>query len=128
MGLISLFQAGLIKQLPDLPGKYFDAERVDASPEAYQKLAVPDSFLGLVSYNVTTLLAVAGPGYPPGVKRVATAALLGKTTIDFWQAAILSRAQWTKQKAFCIWCLGASAATTYSLVQSARLFRATDSR
>ena len=49
MGLISLYQLGLIRHLPEPPLPYFDADKVDAAPEADQYLAMPDGVLGLGS-------------------------------------------------------------------------------
>ena len=52
MGVISLYQTGLVKHLPEPPLGLFDADRVDAAADAYP-LGVPDATLGLVSYGVT---------------------------------------------------------------------------
>lgn len=60
MGLISLYQLGVLKHLPETPLPLLDADRVDASPEAYERFQVGDAFLGFVSYGVTMLLAAAG--------------------------------------------------------------------
>ncbi len=35
MGLISLYQLGIVKYLPDPPLPGFDSDKVDAAPEAY---------------------------------------------------------------------------------------------
>jgi hypothetical protein len=42
-------------------------------------------------------------------------ALLAKTAADTAQAARLTIDQWTKHKAFCLWCLLAATATFVSL-------------
>ncbi len=111
MGLIALYQMGLIRHLPEpsLPG--LDADKVDASDEAYSFLQTPDAFIGLGSYAATLGLAAMG-----GKNRAVTSpwiplALLAKTTADAAQAAKLTVDQWTKHKAFCSWCLLAAAAT-----------------
>ena len=41
MGLIALYQTGIIRQLPDLPLPLMDAEKVDASEEVYENLPCP---------------------------------------------------------------------------------------
>src|SRR5437763_11957824 len=60
MGLIALYQMGIIKHLPepDVPG--LDADKVDASEEAYSYLETPDAAIGLGSYAVTLGLAAMG--------------------------------------------------------------------
>jgi uncharacterized membrane protein len=115
MGLITLYQIGIIKHLPEPPLPGFDADKVDASEEAYSYLQTPDAFIGLGSYAVTMGLAAMGP-----INRAATQpwiplALLAKTTADATQAAKLTVDQWTKHRAFCFWCLLAAAATFAAL-------------
>ena len=59
--VVSAYQAGLLKRLPDiLPGRIFDAERVDASDYAYRRLQVPDGFLMVLTYAATAALLAAG--------------------------------------------------------------------
>jgi hypothetical protein len=60
MGLIVLYQTGVIKHLPEpeLPG--LDADKVDASEEAYSYFETPDAAIGLGSYAVTLGLAAMG--------------------------------------------------------------------
>ncbi|QDV33377.1 vitamin K epoxide reductase family protein [Tautonia plasticadhaerens] len=117
MGLITLYQMGLIRHLPEprLPG--LDADRVDAAPEAYarMRLPMPDAPLGLVSYATTIALASAG-----GLDRSRThpwlpIALLAKTAIDALQAGKLTWEQWDRHRAFCSWCLLAAGATAAAL-------------
>ena len=102
MGLISLYQMGLIAHLPDPPLPGFDADTVDASAEAYAKLSMPDGVLGLGSYAVTTALAAMG-----GQDRALTQSwipltLAAKVAFDAAQAAKLSVDQWTKHRALCV--------------------------
>src|SRR5579872_3153524 len=60
MGLITLYQVGLIKHLPEPPLPGLDADRVDASAEAYSRFSTPDGILGLGNYAVTMGLAAMG--------------------------------------------------------------------
>ncbi len=111
MGLIALYQTGIIRRLPDLPLPMMDSDKVDASEEAYEKLSMPDAFLGLGSYAATMGLAAMG-----GKDRAQTGpwiplALAGKASLDALQAAKLTYDQWARHKAFCLWCLIAAAAT-----------------
>jgi uncharacterized membrane protein len=120
MMLIGLYQLGILRHLPDLPGRWFDAERVDASSEAYARFATPDAFLGLVSYGLTAMLAAAG-----GVRRSRwiARALFAKVLGDSAFALKLTIDQWAKHRAFCVWCLIAAAATFASLPLSTRELR-----
>jgi hypothetical protein len=57
--IISLYQLGVIRHLPDPPGRIFDSDRVNASHKAYA-LGVPDGTLGLGLYALTLIPAGAG--------------------------------------------------------------------
>lgn len=111
MGVIALYQIGVTKHIPEPPLPMLDADEVDASEEAYERLSVGDAFIGFVSYGVTMLLAAAG-----GPRRHVThpwlpRALAVKAAFDAAQAAKLTVDQWTKHRAFCSWCLTAAGAT-----------------
>lgn len=115
MGAIALYQNGIIKHLPDPPLPYVDSEKVDASAEAYKYLQVGDSALGLGSYAATLALAAMGPA-----DRVASApwlplALGVKVLFDAIYAAKLTVDQWTRHRAFCVYCLTAAGATFASV-------------
>lgn len=115
MALISLYQMGILKRLPELPVKGLDAEKVDASPDAYAHLQMGDAFIGMISYAVTAGLAAMG-----GKTRVATApliplALAAKAGADAAQAARLGYQQYARHRAACMWCLIAATATFATL-------------
>jgi hypothetical protein len=115
MGLITLYQMGIIKHLPDLlPLSILDADRVDASPEAYSRFSTPDGALGLGSYAITLGLAAMGGKDRAHEQPWIPLGLAAKVAFDASQAVRLFRDQKTKYHAFCPWCLlaaGASAAT-----------------
>lgn len=111
MGLIAAYQIGLLKRLPDLPLPLTDADKVDASEEAYAKLSMPDAFLGLGSYAATMGLAAMGGKDRAEQQPWIPLALAAKAGVDALQAGKLTYDQWAKHKAFCIWCLVAAAAT-----------------
>lgn len=115
MGLISLYQMGMIRHLPEPPLPMFDADKVDASPDAYEKLSAPDASLGLASYSVT--MAMACMEGPDRAKTHPWLPLLmtGKVFVDTVQAGKLTIDQWTKHRAFCFWCLVAAGATFATL-------------
>ena len=115
LGLIGLYQTGIIKHLPEPPLPYLDAEKVDASPEAYEWLSTPDAVLGVASFGVTMTLAAMGGPKRARKQPYIPIALAAKTALDVFNAARLTRDQWTKHRAFCVWCLVA-AGTTFATV------------
>jgi uncharacterized membrane protein len=94
---------------PPLP--MMNADKVDASAEAYAKFSTPDAILGLGSYAAT--MALAAMGGRDRVRELPSVplALAAKIAFDVTNAAKLSVDQWTKHRAFCFWCLLAAAAT-----------------
>lgn len=54
--VISLFQLGYIKMMPDIPGEIFDTEKVNSSKEAVL-MGLPDGVVSLGMYTATMLLA-----------------------------------------------------------------------
>jgi hypothetical protein len=124
MGLIGLYQLGIIKHSPEPAPPGMDADKVDASAEAYEKIQVGDAFIGFVSYGVTMLLAAAGGRRRWLEQRWLPIALAGKAVADAAQAATLTVDQWTKHHAFCFWCLTAAAATFIALPLTWREARA----
>lgn len=111
MGLIALYQIGVIKHLPEpaLPG--LDADKVDASDEAYSHLQMGDAFIGLGSYAATMGLAAMGPKDRAKTQPWIPLALAAKAGADAAQAAKLTYDQFAKHKAACMWCLVAAVAT-----------------
>jgi hypothetical protein len=90
MGLIAAYQMGLIRRLPDLPLPLMDAEKVDASDEAYEKLSTPDAFIGLGSYAATMGLAAMGGKDRAQEQPWIPLALAAKASVDALQAAKLT--------------------------------------
>ena len=111
MGLIALRQMGLIRRMPDVPFPWFNAEKVDTSDEAYEHLQMGDAFLGLGSYAVTAGLAAMGGKFRTTEQPWIPLLLMGKAAMDAASSARLTRDQWVRHRAFCIWCLIASGAT-----------------
>ncbi|WPP52258.1 vitamin K epoxide reductase family protein [Catalinimonas niigatensis] len=56
---ISLYQLGIIRHMPDLPGKIFDSDKANGSKDAYI-MGVPDGPISLVLYGLNIVLASAG--------------------------------------------------------------------
>lgn len=111
LGLLTLYQMGLIRHMPEPPLPGFDADKVNGSAEAYSKLAIPDALLGVSSYAGTMLLAAMG-----GLNRAREhpwmpLALAAKVGLDATLASILLLTQVLKLRAFSFWSLLTSAAT-----------------
>jgi len=111
MGAIALYQTGIIEHLPDLPLPRADADKVDASAEAYSRFDTPDAILGLGSYAATMALAAMGGADRATETPWVPLAMAGKIAFDVANAARLTIDQFVKQKAFCTLCLTAAAAT-----------------
>lgn len=111
MGLITLYQTGIIHHLPEPPLPGLNADKVDASDEAYSRFSVPDGVLGLGSYAATLGLAAIGGADRARTQPWLPLALAAKVAFDMTQAIRLTYQQPTKYHAYCFWCLLASAAT-----------------
>ena len=111
MGVIALYQMGLLKHLPEPPLPIFDADRVDASAEAYKRFSTPDAILGLGSYAATMGLAAMGGSDRARKAPWIPLALAAKVGFDVANAARLTVVQWKQHRAFCLWCLVAASAT-----------------
>lgn len=115
MGIIALYQMGVIPHLPEPPIPGFDADEVDASEEAYERFAMPDAVLGLGSYAATLALIAAGGEDRARTRPWLPLALAAKAGLDAAQAAKLTWDQWAKHRAFCSYCLVAAGATFSTL-------------
>lgn len=111
MGVISLYQMGMIGHLPEPPLPRLDADEVDAAAEAYSNLTTPDAVLGFASYAGTMVLAAMGAPDRARTRPWIPLALGAKVMADAAQAARLTVEQWTKHREFCSWCLLAAGLT-----------------
>ncbi|HET6567048.1 MAG TPA: vitamin K epoxide reductase family protein [Rhodothermales bacterium] len=111
MGVISLYQMGVLRHLPEPPLPHLDADKVDASRQSFEWLSTPDGPLGLLSYSATAVLAAAGGKDRATRTPWIPIALAAKVAADTAQAARLTIDQWTKHRAFCSYCLLAAGAT-----------------
>lgn len=115
MQLISLYQMGIIKHLPDPPLPHIDSDRVDASPDAYEKLETPDAILALANYAVTMTLTGMGAPDRAETQPWIPLAMTGKIVFDTYQAARLYINQAKVQKVYCFWCITAAIATALTV-------------
>ncbi|MCC9136925.1 vitamin K epoxide reductase family protein [Pontibacter silvestris] len=122
--LISLFQMGYIKKLPDLPGKVFDTEKVNSAKDAVI-LGLPDGVISLGAYAATMFLAMAGTRFRKQSRLIDVA--LGSVVLG--QA--IGGAQYmvnmaTVQKKVCIYCVAGAAINFASLKPLVKLFKRRD--
>lgn len=108
MGVVAAYQMGLVGHLPEPPLPFLDADKVDASGEAYQYLKTPDAALGLVSYATTLVLAGMGSRRRAEEQPWVPLALAVKVGLDAVSALYLTVEQASKHRKFCSWCLLAS--------------------
>src|SRR5829696_2825425 len=105
MGVVTAYQMGLVRHLPEPPLPLLDADKVDASGEAYQYLKTPDAALGLASYAATLVLAGMGSGRRAQERPWIPLALAAKVAVDAASALYLTVEQGSKHRRFCSWCL-----------------------
>ncbi|MDP9372764.1 MAG: vitamin K epoxide reductase [Chloroflexota bacterium] len=110
-GIIALYQLGIIKHLPDPPLPRFDSDKVDSSRQAYGYFSTPDGALAVGSYAATLGLAAMGGRDRATTQPWIPLLMAAKIAFDNVVSTKLTIDQWTKHRAFCIYCLLASAAT-----------------
>jgi uncharacterized membrane protein len=111
MGIVILYQTGIVRHLPDPPIPGMDSDKVDASGEAYDSFKTPDATLGLASYGATLALIGMGTADRAQVQPAIPLLAAVKVAIDAAGAAWLTAEQVSKHRALCFYCLLASAAT-----------------
>lgn len=111
MGVIALYQMGIIRHIPEPPLPRLDADEVDGSDQAYSYGSMPDGVLGLRSYATTAALAAMGGADRARKHPWIPLALGAKLLFDAGVAGKLTWDQWAKHRKFCSWCLLSAAAT-----------------
>lgn len=117
--VVSLYQTGVIKELPELPLPFFEANRVDASEYAYSRLNTPDGPLMLINYGITAWLASTGGEKRARENPLVPIAMGAKILVDSIAAAELAREEWSENKAFCEYCQVATLCSFASLALAA---------
>ena len=117
--VVSLYQTGVIKELPELPLPFFEANRVDASEYAYSRLNTPDDPLMLINYGITAWLASTGGENRARENPLVPIAMGAKILVDSIAAAELAREEWSENQAFCEYCQVATLCSFASLALAA---------
>lgn len=115
LGVVGLYQFGLLRRVPELSLPFLDADAVDASGEAYQELRTPDAALGLLSAGVTLVLAGMGDRDRARTMPWVPLALAAKTAADAGGGIYLFAEQVTKHRKVCSWCTVAAVAQVATL-------------
>lgn len=112
MSVVTAYQSGLLRRLPDPPLPGVDSNKVDASGEAYIHLHTPDATLALASYGASMVLIGMGAGDRAQRQPLIPLLAAAKLAYDALGAAYLTVEQISKHRALCAWCLFAAAAST----------------
>ena len=115
-GVVSAYQMGLVRRLPDPPIGPFDSSRVDASDYAYKRLDTPDGLLMILTYAATAALAGAGGMDRARERPYLPLLLAAKALYDVQTTARLAREEWNENHALCAYCQAATAATAVAAV------------
>ncbi len=115
-GAVTAYQTGLIKRLPDiLPGRIWDAEKVDASDYAYRNLQQPDGPMMLVNFGLTAMALAAGGADRARENPALPLVAAGKAAVDLALCGVLAAQEWRDNKALCSWCQVATAISAATL-------------
>ncbi len=115
LSVVGLYQVGIIPRVPEPPLPGLDADKVDASGEAYNLFKTPDAFLGIASYAGTLILAGAGDADRAQRRPWLVLAFAAKVAVDAVSACFLTIEQVSRHRRICSWCL-ASAGLTFAMV------------
>jgi len=105
MSIITLYQAGIVKRIPEPRRLGFDSARVTGSAQAYALFETPDSVLGLASYAATLAIAACGAPGRHKARPFLPIILFGKTLLDTVVAAKLLVDERRRYKTWCLWCV-----------------------
>jgi uncharacterized membrane protein len=111
LGVVEAYQTGLLRTVPEPPLQFLDADKVDASGEAYHSFGTPDAGLGIVSYGITMALVAAGPEDRAESKPWLPLLAAAKVMTDALNGGYLFAEQVSKHRAICGWCTVAAVAS-----------------
>lgn len=113
---VAAYQTGISKRLPDiLPGKIWDAEKVDASDYAYANLQQPDGPMMLVNYGLTAMAIAAGGKDRARQNPALPVAAAAKAAADLALCSAMAALEWRENRKLCSWCQVATAISGVTL-------------
>jgi uncharacterized membrane protein len=115
---VGMFQMGMLKRLPDLPLRRFDATRVDASEYGYKYGQTPDALWMIAQYAVSAILVGMGGNDRARDMPAVPLALSAKLLADVGTNLFLARQEWKYNKALCGYCQSATLASIMSFALS----------
>jgi uncharacterized membrane protein len=118
--IISLYQMGYIKYLPDVPYKVFDSDKVNASKEAVM-MGLPDGVISLGMYAGSMFLATAAsskPKYSKWLDLALGGIVLGQAV----GAAMYLYKMAAVEKKACLYCITGAVINFASLKPALALF------
>lgn len=120
--IISLYQTGVIRHLPDIPLPIFDSNKVNAAKDAYQ-FGVPDGPVSAVVYGLTMVMASAS-GTDKANRSPLFDVALGATVAGNAGGALYYLYDMVfKQKKICLYCVTGAAINIASAVIVAPLVK-----
>lgn len=102
--IISLYQLGVIRKLPDVPVKGIDSNYVNASDEAY-KMGLPDGSVSATVYTIILVLIGVKGTKKSGREPVWDVLLGGAIAANAAGALDYLRVMIFKQKKICLYCV-----------------------
>jgi uncharacterized membrane protein len=111
LGVVEAYQTGLLRKVPEPAWRFLDADKVDASGEAYHSLGTPDAGLGMVSYGITLALVAAGSEDRVESRPWLPLLAAAKVVTDALNGGYLFAEQVSRHRAICSWCTVAAAAS-----------------
>ena len=112
--VVGLRQTGVLRRLPEPPGRIWDSNGIVTSPAAYV-LGVPDAPLGALGFVTAMVLASRLGDSPRGRRPLVALALFGTAATAAIGAALYLRDMLVDKKRLCPYCL-VTAAASFSLV------------
>ncbi len=104
MTMVSLFQTGVIKHLPDPPIDGFDSDKVNSSDTAYA-LGVPDGTLSLASLAANIPIAAFGGANRAEEQPIVPVLAAGKAMVEAVVAGWYFYQMPAVEKAWCGYCI-----------------------
>lgn len=122
---ISLYQTGIIKNMPDIPLPVFDSNKVNSSKKAYV-MGLPDAPVSALAYASNLVFASAGGNKKTGRKDIFDTLLSASVIGNAAGAAYYLYEMIFQEKKICIYCLAgavinfASAAILFPVIKRSR--------